>query len=682
MQNMHAFEHRFEALMRDIHNHLYANANVRTNEAIAREVGKVLLALMHASQKGIEGITVLDRAERQSALRGEQQAVAELARQVADQFRVMNQELKRYPLSTRIELDPASVAYTRAQLDGVLFSGVARDWLGDAMEVFRTLNTKRLGGQFFTDQRVTDLSVRLLEFDPRAGDDFVDICAGTGGFLLAAARWLRHLGLVEDLTAASRVVHGLEVDPDLAAAANSSLISLIGAGRDFVYTADSLLTPDEWPVEVRRAVIPGTHRCLASNPPFGTKITIKDLQILHRYDLARTWSKTSERWDVKASRLSPRPPDILFVERNLSLLEPGRGRMALVTPYQILSGPQLGFVREWILRNARVRAVIDLPVETFQPWTGTKTSLLVLERRVEPLDGWDPEVDSDHRIFMAVAEHIGHDRRGHPVLEASGAVKTDLPLIAEAFAAFRSNEDPSAVHENCFSVPAVRVSPDTDQRLNAAFYRPNATQSKSRILALGESKDFSVTTVGAVTSRIFFPTRFKRSYVDKGEDSVPFLGGTQISQLIPTNEKFLSADAKNLADLRVEPGWILITRSGSTGIVSSVPKAWAGVAFSEHVIRVVPDPEKLDPHYLETYLRSSVGQALLASGIFGSVIDEITPEHVASIPVPVPRSKETLAAVAEPLGRAMTARDEAIRGVTDAVFEIEALLAGPPSTSY
>ncbi len=675
MQNLHAFEHRFEALVRDIHNHLYANANVRTNEAIAQEVGKILLALMHASQKGIGGVTVLERGVRQAALHGEQSAVAELARQVADQFRAMNQQLKRYPRTTKIELDPASVAYARAQLDGVLFSGVARDWLGDAMEVFRSLNIKRLGGQFFTDQRVTDLSVRLLEFDPRNGDDFVDICAGTGGFLLAAARWVRDLGLAEErITTGTPIIHGLEVDPDLSAAANSSLISLLGSEWDFVLTADSLLTPDEWPVEVRRAVIPGTHLCLASNPPFGTKITIKDLHVLHRYDLARTWSKRSDRWDVKANRLSPRPPDILFVERNLRLLEPGRGRMALVTPYQILSGPQLGFVREWVLRNARIRAVIDLPVETFQPWTGTKTSLLVLERRTEALDVWDPAVDANHHVFMAVADQIGHDRRGHPVLEASGAVKTDLPLIAEAFAAFRSGEDPSSIYENSFAVSAERIAPENDQRLNGAFYRPNATEARSRVLALDDSAAFRVTTVGEVTSRIFFPTRFKRSYVDKSEEAVPFLGGSQISQLIPTNEKFLAADAKNLADLRVQPGWILITRSGSTGIVSSVPKEWAGAAFSEHVIRVVPDPDKLDPHYLETFLRSSVGQALLASGIFGSVIDEITPEHVASIPIPVPKAKKAVAAVSEPLARAMAARDEAIRGITDAVAEIEAVL--------
>lgn len=677
MQTLHAFEHRFEVLVRDIHNHLYANANVRTNEAIASEVAKILLALMHSSEKGVGFTAVLDGQERAAANRGEPTVVARLAAEVQRQFKVMNMELARYPDGTLIGLDEASIAYTRAQLDGVLFASRSRDWLGDALEVFRSMSAKRLGGQFFTDQRVTELSVRLLEFDPEAGDDFIDICAGTGGFLLAAARRIRLVGGEHRVNhVAPPVIHGLEVDPELAGSANGSLISMLGPGAsDYVLTADSLVEPGEWSAAVRRRVVPGTHQCLASNPPFGTKITVKDLAILHQYDLARIWRRRANTWEWRTARLSPRPPDILFLERNLRLLEPGRGRMALVTPYQILSGPQLGFVREWILRNARVRAVIDLPIETFQPWTGTKTSLLVLERRKEALDRWDPAADDEHIIFMAVADQIGHDRRGNPVLDGTGEIKTDLPRIGDAFEAFRGGAGASATYENCFAVPASDVVTASDQRLNAAFYRPTTVAARARVGTFGNRKGWRLTTVGEVSQRIFFPTRFKRDYVTGDPSAVPFLGGSQISQLIPTNGKFLSAEASNLDQLRVEPGWILVTRSGSTGVVSSVPEAWAGLAMSEHVIRVVPDPQAVDPEYLEAYLRSSVGQDLLSAGVFGSVIDEITPEHVAGIPIPIPTDRQSIEKVRNTLSGALRARDDAIRGISEAVELVEGLLS-------
>ena len=52
---------------------------------------------------------------------------------------------------------------------------------------------KQVGGQFFTDSLVTKLAMTFLDFDPRKGDDLVDICSGTGGFLLAGLNHIREL---------------------------------------------------------------------------------------------------------------------------------------------------------------------------------------------------------------------------------------------------------------------------------------------------------------------------------------------------------------------------------------------------------------------------------------------------------------------------------------------------------
>ena len=102
-----------------------------------------------------------------------------------------------------------------------------------------------------------------------------------------------------------------------------------------------------------------------------------------------------------------------------------------------------------------------------------------------------------------------------------------------------------------------------------------------------------------------------------------------------------------------EAGWIPVTRSDSTGIVASVPAAWNGFDVSEHVIRIVPDAAKLDPGVLLALLRARYGQDYLARGIFGLVIDEITPAHVGAMPVP-PLDAPTIArlVVAVEQGRA------------------------------
>ena len=78
--------------------------------------------------------------------------------------------------------------------------------------------------------------------------------------------------------------------------------------------------------------VDGTHLCIATNPPFGTKITIKDPHLLQRFDLAHS-----------SMGLSPRAPDILFLEKNMRLLRPKQ----LLCPLQI--GPSTILV--WTLKE-------------------------------------------------------------------------------------------------------------------------------------------------------------------------------------------------------------------------------------------------------------------------------------------------------------------------------------------
>jgi type I restriction enzyme M protein len=114
--------------------------------------------------------------------------------------------------------------------------------------------------------------------------------------------------------------------------------------------------------------------------------------------------------------------------------------MGLVLPDSILSNPGLEWIREWLLDRVQVIASVDLPVETFEPHTGTQTSVLILRKK-------DPEksYDEDYEIFMSTPDKVGHDRRGNPVFlkDDEGKVKVnekgipiqddDLPEVTKAF---------------------------------------------------------------------------------------------------------------------------------------------------------------------------------------------------------------------------------------------------------
>jgi type I restriction enzyme M protein len=150
----------------------------------------------------------------------------------------------------------------------------------------------------------------------------------------------------------------------------------------------------------------GKFDIIVTNPPFGSKIPIDDPHIMEQFELSKFETENGVR---RASM----PPEQLFIERCFQLLKPG-GRLAIVLPDSILSNPGLAFIRRWILKRARVIASVDLPQVTFEPYTGTQTSILLLQKktREEMLLEQESGKLRDYEVFMTTPEAVGHDRRG------------------------------------------------------------------------------------------------------------------------------------------------------------------------------------------------------------------------------------------------------------------------------
>lgn len=659
-----------------IYDHLYANARVRTPAGIGREVGKILHVAMYLEETrprlipelGSDPAFQFSSQEVRKLSSFEMSFCSQVAQKIQTDFREMNQVWNFYEPETVIDLDDNDIAYACSQLNFVLVSDKTRDVFGDALEVFRGQWAKRESGQFFTDQRVTSLALALLQFDPRQGDDLIDLTAGTGGFLLAGLNRIRFLLEQENgpdvekrlIELAMQSLMGQEIDAQVAEIANATLAArLTKSHNPFVSIGDSL-RQESLLASGRFAF--DSHLCAATNPPFGTKITIKDSTVLSHFELAGL-----------GKRVTARAPDILFLEQNIRMLRPGKGRLAIVAPYQILSGPQALFIREWLLKQARILAVVDLPAETFQPHTGTKGILLVIQRREAPLTDLSQVEYSD--IFMSMPRWIGHDRRGNPVYRRkedgtlTGEILSDFDEVEQAYNLYLQGGDPTEVHSCSFRINTQKIIADSERHMNALFHRP-LIERINLYSNLASNTPMRYVQLKDIVKKVFYPTRFKRNYVDYYPEAVPFLGGSNISQIFVASDKWLRHDDPKLEELKVRAGWIVITRSGSTGIVSTVPQPWDGYAMSEHIIRIVPDPDKLAPEYLFAFLRTDYAQALMARGVFGSVIDEITPEFVSSIRIPIPESPTILQNIIDKGKRAQRGRDEAIVSLSEAVEEL------------
>jgi type I restriction enzyme M protein len=330
-----------------------------------------------------------------------------------------------------VELEPRVLTYIVSQLQmySLLESDV--DVKGRAYEEIVGSNLRGDRGEFFTPRNICEMAVAML--DPDEHRLILDPACGTGGFLITAMnhvirkihvaeldRWKGNRERAEKTTVervqkfARKLIIGLDFNPELVKATKMNMV-MNNDGAGGLFQANSLENPVRWSEDLRKRSLLGNVDLLFTNPPFGSKIPVNDPAILEQYDLGHAWTyeKETDKWMMQEHLVKSQPPEILFIERCVRFLRPG-GRCAIVLPDGILGSPGLGYVREWILRETRVLASIDLHPDTFQPLVSIQTSLLVLEKKDPQLVALEQAAGqlNDYRVFMAVANHIGHDKRG------------------------------------------------------------------------------------------------------------------------------------------------------------------------------------------------------------------------------------------------------------------------------
>jgi type I restriction enzyme M protein len=151
---------------------------------------------------------------------------------------------------------------------------------------------------------------------------------------------------------------------------------------------------------------------ILTNPPFGSKLTNESVL----KDFAARDGVTKKKGKV----IKTIPQEVAFLNRCLEFLAPA-GKLAIVLPDGVLANSSMQDVRDWILRWARLKAVISLPQATFAPYgAGVKTSVVVLEKREKPLTVQGQlelgqeiiKADEDYQIYMARIDDIGYDAAG------------------------------------------------------------------------------------------------------------------------------------------------------------------------------------------------------------------------------------------------------------------------------
>ena len=211
-------------------------------------------------------------------------------------------------------------------------------------------------------------------------------------------------------------------------------------------------------------------------------------------------------------------------------------------------------------------------------------------------------------------------------------------------------------------------------RFEASFHSPMAqaayarvTQVPCEVVPLGNPR---------AAKEIRPITKFrKRVYVEEG--GIPLLSSKQLFQIDPVDVKRLAKGAhlKDMKEIELKENMLAVTRSGTIGRVQIIPLYMEGWAGSEHAIRVF-SADGMNPGYLYAWLASDYGSILIKRHSYGSVIQEIDLDMLASVPVPL--SEESVRdEIGDLVLRANNLRNEAWEKEQKAISQLETLVTHP-----
>lgn len=381
-----------------------------------------------------------DQKFRVMEFRNTGQTDTELKNKIQTLFeQAQNQWTGVFPQGSRFDLTDSHLSVCVSSLQDVKLFNSNLLVVDEAFEYLVNKSSKGEKGQYFTPRHVIDMCVQML--NPKRGEYMIDTASGSCGFPVHTIFKLTgHLFTNNEIADEDKEhvlkIFGIDFDEKTVRVART-LNLIAGDGEtnvlhlntlDYERWHDKTENDKRWISTYGKgferleklATETGENKqfkfdLLMANPPFAGDI--KEGRILHQYELG---FKANGKAQSKVGR------DILFIERNLDFLKPG-GRMAIVLPQGRFNNTTDKYIREFIAEHARILAVVGLHGNTFKPHTGTKTSVLFVQKwNDDPTLGQLCLQTDDYPIFFAVSEKGGKDNSGEYVFVKNGNGKSKL----------------------------------------------------------------------------------------------------------------------------------------------------------------------------------------------------------------------------------------------------------------
>jgi type I restriction enzyme M protein len=492
--------------------------------------------------------------------------------------------------------------------------------LGDAFEyLLSVMGSQGDAGQFRTPRHIIDFVTACV--NPQKNETILDPACGTAGFLLSAYKHILNNNTdkrqgdklkPDDRKKLATNFVGYDISPDMVRLSLANMY-LHGFATPLIHEYDSLSSEDRWQE---------TFDVILANPPFMTP---------------KGGIRPHKKFGVQANKA-----EVLFTDYIAEHLN-SNGRAGIVVPNGIVATSQTAYkqLRKMLVQDSLI-AVISLPAGVFQPYSGVKTSVLILDKRLAK--------KSQHILFLKIendgfdlgAQRREIDKNDLPVALAfletyKNCMKQDgqnLQDIQDLQIAYEQNPANPKIDKILLQTIATLVEKEIvlgnkDVVLNAdRYFEKEASQTEFELVKLDEVCEFKRGPFGgSLKKETFVPDGYLvyEQYHAINDDfnfGRYFIDETKFQEMI---------------GFEVKPSDLLISCSGTMGRIAIVPENAKRGIINQALLKLTLDQNRILPLYLKKILEAEEVQERHFRNQEGAAIQNVASVKVLKeIEIPLP----------------------------------------------
>lgn len=461
--------------------------------------------------------------------------------------------------------DPETLNLFLKEINGFTYEHSER--LGDAFEyLLSVLGSQGEAGQFRTPRHIIDFIVSIV--DPKKNETVLDPACGTAGFLISAYKHILSANSKDgngDLLSGDergRLMDnfcGYDISPDMVRLSRANLY-LHGFPQPRIHEYDTLTSEERWD---------DRYDVIMANPPFMSP---------------KGGIRPHNRFSIKATR-----SEVLFVDYIAEHLNVN-GRAGVIVPEGIIFQSQTAYksLRRMLVENY-LWCVVSLPAGVFNPYSGVKTSILLMDKALAK--------HADEILFVRIENDgfgLGAQRRQ--------IEKNDLTEALKAIVAWRNGQKTST-GEIMHPVSRERILQSSEVSLAGERYRADSSRVSVKWPMVELETVCEFMTGGT-------PTSSNKAYYEGGE--VPWLvsGDIHKCEIFDCAGRITAKGMENSNAKFLPKDSVLIALNGQgktrgTVALLRMPKA----TCNQSIVAIKPiSREQLLPEFLFFQLRGMYSQ--------------------------------------------------------------------------